>query len=75
VRLPSLSSRAHARRQADRIDSLLTTLLLSMNRDLVGLVRTIAAHAPVARTNPSSAYRVRNKNGPILNRTVTHAET
>jgi hypothetical protein len=28
VRLPSLSAHAHARRQADRIDSLLTTLLL-----------------------------------------------
>ncbi len=31
MRLPSLSAHAHARRQADRIDSLLTTLLLSMN--------------------------------------------
>ena len=29
MRLPSLSTRTHARRQADRIDSLLTTLLLS----------------------------------------------
>ena len=76
MRLPSLSAHAHARRQADRIDSLLTTLLLSKtcfeNRSRPTVDRSSPAFLKATDQLPTvnltrilALFRA-NKNGPTV---------
>ena len=84
MRLPSLSAHAHARRQADRIDSLLTTLHLSKtcfeNRSRPTVDRSSPAskkatdQLPTVNLSPNLALFRVNKNGPTVIGPLPHPQ-